>query len=121
VLMRFGLADVRNYDSVELASRLAWFDSLYEPSAVARTSRRAVTWESAIRARDRLRDSGVGAIIAAVPPPAPAFDRVERVGRVWIAWLDAKPWVETESPGTALSWDRQPGRARILLRAPSPG
>ncbi len=35
VLMRFGLSDVRNYDSVELASSLAWFEPLYEPTLAA--------------------------------------------------------------------------------------
>ena len=30
-LMRYGLADVRNYDSVELARSLDWFAPLYEP------------------------------------------------------------------------------------------
>ena len=28
VLMRFGLSDPRNYDSVELARSLAWFDPI---------------------------------------------------------------------------------------------
>jgi hypothetical protein len=120
VLMRFGLSDLRNYDSVELASSLAWFDPLYQASPAARTSRRAVTWEGVIRARARLRESCVGAIVATVAPPAGAFDRVEKVGRVWIAWLDAKPWVEAAVPGTAVDWSREPGRARILARAPSP-
>jgi hypothetical protein len=94
------------YDSVELTSSLAWFDPLYEmparteprppgeagrvvslhppdrPSSSARTSRRDVSWAAVIRARDRLRDSGVGAIVAAVPPPNAAFDRVARLGTV---------------------------------------
>jgi hypothetical protein len=120
VLMRFGLSDLRNYDSVELASSLAWFDPLYQASPAARTSRRAVAWEGVIRARARLRESCVGAAVAAVAPPAGAFDRVEKAGRVWIAWLDAKPWVEAAVPGTAVDWNREPGRARILVRAPSP-
>ena len=30
--------------------------------------------------------------MAATPPPAGAFDRVEKVGRVWIAWLDGRRW-----------------------------
>ena len=119
VLMRFTLADPRNYDSVELAHSLAWYEPLYEPSASARTSRRDVTWATALRGRDRLRDSGVAAIVAASPPPALAFDRVERVGRVWIAWLDAKPWAE--APGAQVAWDRQPGWARILVQAAAPG
>src|SRR5262249_19208680 len=38
-LMRYGLADARNYDSVELARSSSWFAPLYEPSAGAVTSR----------------------------------------------------------------------------------
>ncbi len=118
VLMRYGLADPRNYDSVELENSLAWFDPLYEPSPAARTSRRAVTWATAVRAVNRLRDSGVAAIVAATPPPALAFDRVERLDRVWIARLDARPWAE--APGAQLAWSRQPGWARILVQATAP-
>lgn len=38
VLMRFGLSDPRNYDSVELASSLSWFDSIYDHSESGRSS-----------------------------------------------------------------------------------
>ncbi len=48
VLMRFGLADVRNYDSVELERSAAWLDPIFVPSPAARTSRRDVTWASAV-------------------------------------------------------------------------
>jgi hypothetical protein len=78
-----------------------------------------VTWERVIQALDRLRESGVGAVVAAVPPSRPAFDRIERVGRVWVAWLDAKPWAEAGSPQTRLEFSRQPGRARIVIDTPS--
>jgi hypothetical protein len=121
VLMRFGLSDPRNYDSVELAGSLAWFDPIYEAAGPARTSRSSVTWESAIRGLDRLCDSGVGAIVAATPPPAGAFDRVEKSGRVWIAWLDAKPWAEAGSKADEVEWCRDPGQAVIRLRAAAPG
>jgi hypothetical protein len=120
VLMRFGLADPRNYDSIELAGSLAWLEPLYEPSGSARSSRRAVTWSTALGARDRLEDSGVAALVAASPPPAGAFDRVDRVGPVWIAWLDPRPWATAESPAAAVAWERQPGRAGLRLRAPVP-
>jgi hypothetical protein len=118
VLMRYGLADPRNYDSVELARSLAWFDPLYEPSTAARTSRRDVTWSTAIRALERLRDASVAALVAASPPPARVFDRVERVGQVWVAWLDAKPWAE--APGAQLAWSRQRSAARLLVQAAAP-
>ena len=118
VLMRFGLSDPRNYDSVELASSLAWFDSIYDPSESGRSSRRMVNWESVIRARQVLRDSGVGAIVSATPPPSGAFERVEKCGRVWIAWLDARPWAEASSKATDLGWSRQPGPGPHPARRP---
>ena len=67
-----------------------WLDPIFEPSTAARTSRRDLTWASAIRALDRLRESCVGAIVGATPPPAGSFARVEKAGRAWIAWLDAR-------------------------------
>jgi hypothetical protein len=86
-LMRYGLADVRNYDSVELTQSLRWFDALYEPDS-SRTSRRDVSWHGVIRTLDRLRAARVAAIVAASPPPQGAFDRVDHVGSVWIARLE---------------------------------
>lgn len=90
VLMRFGLSDVRNYDSVELSRSLAWFEPIYEASAEkqARTSRRSVTWTSALRGLDRLKAAGVTAIVGATPPPSGTFEDVVRVGSVWVARVD---------------------------------
>ena len=92
LLMRYGLADVRNYDSIELAASLAWFAPLYEPERgrVERTSRRAITWAGVIRARDRLESAGVAAVVGASPPPPGAFGRVDRVGATWIARLEPR-------------------------------
>lgn len=117
VLMRFGLCDVRNYDSIELDSSLAWIDPVFVTSPAARTSRRDVTWASAVAAIDRLRASGVGAIVGATPPPVGIFPRVEQVGRAWIAWLEPAPWAEGH-PTTGVSWDRGPGSAHIRVHAP---
>jgi hypothetical protein len=121
VLMRYGLADVRNYDSVELEDSVAWIDPIFEPSAAARTSRRRLTWASAIRELDRLRASCVGAIVGATPPPMGCSSRVEKAGRAWIAWLEPAPWAEVRSPSAAVSWCRRAGAARIRVRAPEPG
>ena len=44
VLMRFGLSDIRNYDSVELARSLRWFAPLYEPGGGI-SSRSEITWQ----------------------------------------------------------------------------
>jgi hypothetical protein len=116
--MRFGLADARNYDSVELASSLAWFGPLYEPARAARSSRGEVSWNGVIAARDRLIESGVSAVVAATPPPSAAhFDRIERVGRAWIAWQNGKPWADSDASGTRLDVIRDDGWARILVDA----
>ena len=116
-LMRFGLDDPRNYDSVELASSLAWFAPLYEPNETSRSSRGVITWRGVMAARDRLRESGVCAVVASVAPPETMFDQVERVGRVWIAWLNAEPWASFRSVGNRLDVVRQHGWARILVDA----
>jgi hypothetical protein len=117
--MRFGLADARNYDSVELARSLAWFAPLYEPARCARSSRGTVTWRGVIAARDRLLESGVCAIVASTPPPTEvSFDRIERSGRAWIAWQRGKPWADSAHSGTRLEVERDDGWARILIDAP---
>jgi hypothetical protein len=85
-LMRYGLADVRNYDSVESARNLAYFAALYEPGR-SRTSRREVTWDGVRRSLGRLRRAGVAAVVAPSAPPGGLFDRVDRVGRVWVGRL----------------------------------
>jgi hypothetical protein len=114
-LMRFGLNDPRNYDSVELARSLDWFRRLYEPSALALSSRGETTWNRVLAARDVLRESAVFAIVAAVPPPAGAFDRVEEVGGVWIAWCDALPWASCASARSRLEVAGEDGHVRILV------
>jgi hypothetical protein len=116
VLMRFGLADVRNYDSVELASSLAWFKPLYNPAG-GLSSRGEITWARAGGARARLIASGVGAVVGNSPPPAGAFDRVEKVGRVWIGWLAGNPWVDSDRAQAQVTGLNNHGRARILIDA----
>ncbi len=93
LLMRYGLSDVRNYDSIELADSLSWFAPLYEPERgrVERTSRRTITWAGVLRAQDRLAAARVSAVVGASPPPVGTFAVVEKVGAVWIARLDADP------------------------------
>jgi len=119
VLMRFGLCDLRNYDSVELASSLAWLAPLYETGSAPRSSRSEITWKGVAGARARLVRSGVGAIVAAVPPPAAAFDRVEQAGHVWIAWLEGEPWCTAQSPRTQLEGFRDHGWARLEVDSPT--
>ena len=107
LLMRYGLADVRNYDSVEMSRSLAWFEDLYEPDPdrPIHTSRREITWMRASRGLERLQYAGVTAIVAASAPPEGAFARVDRVGSVWVARL--------ESPKKNRQFRPFPGEIRI--------
>jgi len=133
-LMRYGLADARNYDSIELSRSLAYFDHLFdpEPNRPARTSRRTIQWEGAGRSIEALKLAGVGAIVGSTPPPVGIFSCVDRVGRVWVArlepiaiannrpspreiWVDLRGdprqvgWVaETFDPGWTAEVDGQP-------------
>jgi hypothetical protein len=117
VLMRFGLSDPRNYDSVELARNLRWFEPLYEPGEAAQTSRRQVTWQGVIRARDRLREGSVAAIVGATAPPPDQFDHIEQVGDAWIAWLGAPGWVTSHSARSDVTARRGPNSILITARA----
>jgi hypothetical protein len=114
-MMRYGLADVRNYDSVELSRSLAWLAPLYEPGARARTSRRDVTWFGVLRARDRLREARVAAVVAATPPPSGAFADVEPIGAAWVAWLDPAPLASSASGRPAEILAYEPGEIRLRL------
>jgi hypothetical protein len=117
VLMRIGLGDPRNYDSIELARSLDYFAALYESGPEARTSRREVSWETVRRARSRLEEAAVGAALGAAPPPPGWFENVEQCGELWIAWLDGRPWADAGSPGTRVEFARRPGRATIRVTA----
>jgi hypothetical protein len=113
VLMRFGLSDPRNYDSVELAHSLDWFAPLYEAGPEARSSRREIRWEGVLRARARLEQACVASVVGASAPPAGGFTRVERVGDVWIAWLDAADWVSAPANVAVALVRLGPGRVEI--------
>jgi hypothetical protein len=118
VLMRFGLRDIRNYDSIELARSLRWFAPLYDRGGPI-TSRSEITWPRVVANLDLLRASGVDAIVAAAPPPERSFSRIEQVGRVWVAWLDGLPWAAAESPRAVLDVARDDGLARIRIHSES--
>lgn len=85
-LMRYGLADLRNYDSIEMARSLAYLGPLFEPGPT-RTSRRAVTWDGVTRAYDRLRNANVAVVVGNTPPPDGRFEKIERIGSLWITRL----------------------------------
>ncbi len=111
--------DVRNYDSVELASSLAWFEPALRTGArpPARAGAKS-PGEGVIAARDRLLESGVGAVVAAV---APSRRRV-RSGRAGRARLDRVARAASRGPtpsrlaaGSTVIGDH--GWARILVDA----
>jgi hypothetical protein len=108
VLMRYGLSDARNYDSIELERSLRWFAPLYEPGSEALTSRRTITWAGVARARGRLREACVAAVVGSDPPPEDLMPRAERCGKVWIAWLDAENWAGAALESTRLETRRGP-------------
>ena len=116
-LMRYGLMDARNYDSIEMASNLAWFEPMYDPTIEAKTSRREITWARVEASRDRLFEASVRAVVAADPPP-PGLGRVEKIGAVWVAWLDAAPLIELEGLGTLSALSSEPGRVSATVETP---
>jgi Bacterial membrane protein YfhO len=119
VLMRFGLSDIRNYDSVELATSLGWFAPLYEP-APGISSRNEITWKSVAANQQLLRESGVCGVVAAAPPPEGSFARVEKIGKVWALWLDGLPWARARSPRSRLTVQRDDGWAQIRIESDQP-
>ena len=106
--MRYGLADVRNYDAIELASINRWLAPLYGDIEGPRTSRREVTWEGVRRASGRLKASGVAAVVGASPPPERLFDRVVRIGPTWVGHWDDRP-LATLTPEGAGRWSLRVG------------
>lgn len=114
-LMRYGLADVRNYDSVELTRSLDWFAPLYEPGK-GLTSRRDVTWAGVIRARSRLQEASVLAAVGPYPPPPGAFERVVQVGSAWVAFLAGAPYVELSSSPDRTVGSIDSGEISLTLR-----
>ena len=119
VLMRFGLCDPRNYDSVELARSLQWFAPLFEPGSESLSSRSQITWESVHRARDRLEAACVKAVVGASPPPPGRFARVERTGDVWITWLGSPGWASSLAGAALVSIQRDPGRSVLKTHGPA--
>jgi hypothetical protein len=106
-LLRYGLADIRNYDSIEMSNNLEMFSRLYEPGR-SRTSRRTILWQGVARAERVLRAAGVRAVVGATRPPEGLFDRVDTAGAVWIGrWNDAGG-----------EYFRGGGNGRIVLRLP---
>lgn len=116
VLMRYGLNDLRDYDSIELTATIGWLSPLFEPGEGARaderTSRRPIAWSGVARAVDRLRRSEVAAVVGESPPPAGLFDRVELVSHLWVGLWD-RPDL-----GPVASWEARDNGYRVRLDRP---
>ena len=75
-LMRYGLADARNYDSVEMSRNLDWLRPLYDPVVREQTSRREINWARVIDSKDRLREASVRAVVGGLArPPGSSIPR----------------------------------------------
>ena len=115
--MRYGLADVRNYDSIELARSLDWFAPLYAPDARGQhePARRSPGTECSAAASGSAKPRCAPSW-RPTPPPAGAFARVDRVGAVWIARLDGRAAGIGRGAGRRLwrSFD-DPGLIRIRI------
>ena len=96
-LMRYGLSDIRNYDSVELSKSLDAFPSLFQPDRRGVTSRSTITWKNVIASRSALENAGVLAVVSATAPPLEFKGRVDKVGSVWVARLGGRPLIEAAS------------------------
>ena len=76
---------------------------------------------AAIAARDRLLRVGRRRDRRGTPPPAGAFERVEQVGRAWIAWLERQALGRGGLEGDPkLAWSRGPGPGGHPARTPEP-
>ncbi len=77
----------------------------------ARHSRRTISWKGVIRSMDALRAAGVRVVVGATEPPAGTFERVERVGKVWLAFL---------APSTSRVVPVENGKIALAVQADEP-
>lgn len=114
-LMRFGLADARNYDSIELTRSLDWFEPLYDPDPRMRSSRREVTWEGVHRAWHRLIEAGVRVVVSANAPPENLFPghRIEKIGSAWLLHVPGRPRIEAGAGVSIIRVREKSGRWEI--------
>jgi hypothetical protein len=113
-LMRFGLKDLRNYDSIELSRSFTSLKNLYNlKPGQDQTSRREIRWPGVQAAQDSLKNFGVIGVIGLTEPPSNLFDRVESpMEGVWIGlW---KPQIRRASPSVTMISD-EPGKIRIRM------
>jgi hypothetical protein len=84
VLGRYKIADLRNYDAIELASHLSFFRPLWATSAQRLTSNSWTPWDAVRRNIDPLQLANVRFLVATTQPdtPIPGVSLVFQHGRV---------------------------------------
>ena len=88
-LMRYGLCDLRNYDSIELSTMVNYCEPLFAgDTGQSRTSRREIGWAAILDQQDRLVAAGVRAIVSRSLPPEALRQNSESVSGLWITRLD---------------------------------
>lgn len=113
-LMRFGLKDLRNYDSIELLPQLAAIEPLFERKpGQDTTSRRPITWGGVARARAMLQRFSVVGVVGLSPPPDGLFEKVEEpLPGVWLGTWPGRARVE--GVGAKMEAD-EPGAIRLRM------
>jgi hypothetical protein len=113
-LMRFGLKDLRNYDSIETLQSMIALEGLFDQHSEGdRTSRRDVSWQGVERARLQLENYGVIAVIGSSPPPADLFTEVFQLEpSVWVGRWPGKPRLEITGSEIVLD---EPGLIEIRI------
>jgi hypothetical protein len=117
-LMRYGLKDLRNYDSIELAATLEGLDALFETEAAQdRSSRRPIAWAGVSRAADTLKDRGVVGVAGLTEPPEGLFEIVlTPLPGVFLGVWPSRPKAE----GPAEIVVERPGEIVLKLRSGMP-
>jgi len=120
-LMRFGLKDLRNYDSIELLDTLEGLDALFETAGepADRSSRRSISWDGIRRAAPVLKDRGVIGVVGLTRPGAGLFDEIrEPIPGVFVGVWASVPKVA--GPGKLVEESGGTIRLRIM-QAATPG
>jgi hypothetical protein len=127
VLARYRIADLRNYDAIELRSSLDLFERLW-PAAGRRTSNAWTTWERVNECTDLLRLANVRYVISTTMPAGQEGAPVV-FGKVMVQQLDRGAGVVSTLPGvdadpacaepavTGIN-DYGPGRLHARVRVP---
>ncbi|MBI1325335.1 hypothetical protein GC170_19395 [bacterium] len=117
-LMRFGLKDLRNYDSIELLATLEGLEQLFETEDGNRdrSSRRPIEWAGVRRSAEVLRDRGVIGVVGHTKPETDIFDMVlEPIPGVFVGVWASRPKIE----GPAELVEEAGGSLRIRLERPT--